>query len=120
MKEILFYKNKSGKSPIEVFLDSLSFKEVEKVIWVLQLIEESHCVSTKFYKKLVNTDEIVEVRIQHSNNNFRLLGFEHKGKFIVLTNAFRKKDQKIPKKEILLAERRKEEYLSNEWFTKIH
>ena len=47
MKEILFYKNKSGKSPIEVFLDSLSLKEVEKVIWVLQLIEESHRVSTK-------------------------------------------------------------------------
>ena len=55
MKEILFYKNKSGKSPIEVFLDSLSQKEVEKVTWVLQLIEESHSVSTKFYKKLVNT-----------------------------------------------------------------
>lgn len=48
MKEILFYKNKSGKSPIEIFLDSLSLKEVEKVTWVLQLIEESHSVSTKF------------------------------------------------------------------------
>jgi phage-related protein len=114
MKEILFYKSKSGKSPIEAFLETLSLKEVEKVTWVLQLIEESHSVSTKFYKKLVNTDDIVEIRIQHSNNNFRFLGFEHKGNFIILTNAFRKKDQKTPKKEIDLAEKRKEEYLSNE------
>ena len=114
MKEILFYKNKSGKSPIEVFLETLSLKEVEKVTWVLQLIEESHSVSTRVYKKLVNTNDIVEIRIQHSNNNFRFLGFEHKGNFIILTNAFRKKDQKIPKKEIDLAQKRKEEYLSNE------
>lgn len=68
----------------------------------------------QFYKKLVNTNDIVEVRIQHTNNNFRLLGFEHNGKFIVLTNAFRKKDQKTPKKEIELAQKRKEEYLANE------
>jgi len=114
MKEILFYKTKLGKSPIESFLDSLSLKEVQKVTWVLQLIEESHTVSTKFYKKLVNTNDIVNIRIQHTSNSFRLLGFEHKGKFIVLTNAFRKKDQKTPKKEIDLAQNRKEEYLSNE------
>lgn len=82
--------------------------------WVLQLIEESSSVSTRFYKKLVNTNDIVEIRIQHSNNNFRFLGFEHKGNFIILTNAFRKKDQKTPKKEIDLAQKRKEEYLSNE------
>lgn len=67
-----------------------------------------------FYKKLINTDDIVEIRIQHSNNNFRFLDFEHKGNFIILTNAFRKKDQKTPKKEIDLAEKRKKEYLSNE------
>jgi hypothetical protein len=43
MKEIIFYKLKSGKSPIEEFLDSLSSKEAQKVVWVLQLIEEADC-----------------------------------------------------------------------------
>jgi phage-related protein len=43
-----------------------------------------------------------------------LLGFEHNGTFVVLTNAFRKKDQKVPKKEIALAQKRKKEYLNNE------
>ena len=114
MKEVLFYKSSSGKTPIEDFLDSLSSKEVRKIVWVLQLIEESISISTKFYKKLSNTEDIIEVRIQVGNNNFRLLGFERNGTLIILTNGFRKKDQKVPKNEIELAQKRRKEYLKDE------
>ena len=112
MKAIKFYKTLSGKSPIEDFLDSLSSKEAQKVTWVLSLIEEMDSVSTKFYKKLTNSDDIIEVRAQIGKNNFRLLGFEDKGTFVILTNGFKKKDQKVPKSEISLAQKRKNEYLS--------
>ena len=112
MKKIIFYKLPSGKSPIEDFLDSLSVKEAQKVVWVLSLIEEMDSVSTKFYKKLSNCEDIVEVRAQIGNNSFRLLGFEHKDSFVILTNGFKKKDQKVPKSEIALAEQRKNEYLA--------
>jgi len=114
MKEILFYKLPSGKSPVEIFLDSLSSKEAQKVTWVLMLIEEQEQVSTKYYKQLSNTDGIIEIRIQLAKNNFRLLGFEHNGSLVVLTNGFRKKDQKVPKSEIELAQQRKKEYLEHE------
>ena len=87
-------------------------KDIEKVLWVLKLIKESEYVSTKFYKKLLNCDGIIEIRIQLGNNNFRLLGFEYDDKLVVLTNGFRKKDQKVPKKEIELAQKRKKEYLN--------
>ena len=79
----------SGKSPIEEFLDSLSSKEAQKVLWVLNLIEEMEHISTKFYKQLRNCDGIVEVRVQVGKNNFRFLGFEYNGSFIVLTNGFK-------------------------------
>jgi phage-related protein len=114
MKEIKFYKLPSGKSPIEDFLDSLSSREAQKVVWVLNLIEELEQVSTKYYKQLKNTDGIVEIRAQIGKNHFRLLGFEHKGAFVVLTNGFKKKDQKVPKSEIELAQQRRKEYLENE------
>jgi hypothetical protein len=58
MKIIKFYKMPSGKSPIEEFLDSLSSKEAQKIIWVLNLIEEMDHISTKFYKQLSNCDRI--------------------------------------------------------------
>jgi phage-related protein len=112
MKKIKFYKTLSGKSPIEDFLDSLSSKEAQKVVWVLRLIEEMESVSTKFYKQLSNSDGIIEVRAQIGKNNFRLLGFEHRDTFVILTNGFKKKDQKVPRSEILLAQQRKNEYLS--------
>ena len=112
MKEILFYKSKSQRSFIEEFLDTLSNKEVEKVLWVFKLIREDEFISTKFYKELVNSEDIIEIRVQLSNNNFRFLGFEHDGKLIILTNAFRKKEQKTPKNEIELAQKRKKEYLN--------
>ena len=63
MKEIIFYKLPSGKCPVEDFLDTLSAKEAQKVVWVLSLIEELENISTKYYKRLVNTDDIVEVRV---------------------------------------------------------
>lgn len=111
MKEIIFYSSKSGKVPIIDFLDSLSSKEAQKVTWVLSLVEEQEIVSSKFYKQLKNTDGIIEIRIQIANNNFRLLGFEDEGKFVILTNGFKKKDQKVPKSEIELAQKRRKEYL---------
>jgi phage-related protein len=49
--------------------------------------------------------------VQIGKNNFRLLGFEDKNTFVILTNSFKKKDQKVPKSEINLAQKRKNEYL---------
>ena len=80
-------------------------------MWVLSLIEEMEQVSTKYYKRLINTNGIIEVRVQVGNNNFRLLGFEDRDKFVILTNGFRKKDQKTSKQEIKLAQQRKQDYL---------
>jgi phage-related protein len=114
MKKVVFYKLPSGKSPVEIFLDSLSVKEAQKVTWVLMLIEEQERVSTKYYKQLSNTDGIIEIRVQIAKNHFRILGFEHESSLVVLTNGFRKKDQKVPKPEIELAQQRRKEYLENE------
>lgn len=111
MREIQFYKLLSGESPIEDFLDSLTSKQAQKVAWVMQLIEDVEQVPATYLKKLVNTDDIWEIRAQQSNNIFRLLGFFDGGKLIVLTNGFQKKTQKTPKAEIVLAEERKKDYM---------
>ena len=111
MFEISFYKDERDKSPVEELLDSLDSKTAQKVIWVLQLIEEHDRIPKTYLKMLVNTDGIWEVRIQQGNNIFRLLGFMADGRLIVLTNGFQKKTQKTPKKEIELAEKRKSDWL---------
>ncbi|NCO74714.1 MAG: type II toxin-antitoxin system RelE/ParE family toxin [Cyanobacteria bacterium] len=111
MREIIFYRTSLGNCPVEDFLDSLSAKQAQKVIWVLKLVTELESIPIKYFKKLVNTDDIWEIRIQLDNNIFRLLGFFQDNNLIILTNGFIKKTQKTPSQEIKLAEKRKKDYL---------
>jgi len=112
MREILFYKTESGECPVENFLNNLDAKQAKKIAWVMQVVEELDKVPTTYLKKLTNTDDIWEIRVQIGCNIFRFLGFFEKGNFIVLTNGFQKKTQKTPKSEILLSEQRKLDYLT--------
>ena len=111
MRVIHFYRTISGKCPVEEFLDTLSDKQVEKVLWVLRIIRDVDFVPKEYLKKLVNTDDIWEIRVKSGSNIFRILGFFHKNKIIILTNGFMKKTQKTPLKEIKLAQNRKKEYM---------
>ena len=110
MREIKFYKLESGKSPVEEFFDSLTNKQFEKIAFVLDLIEQVDIAPRKFFKKLKGTDEIWEVRVQHSNSIFRILGFFDGNSLLILNHVFVKKSQKTPQKDIAVAEKRKRIY----------
>ncbi len=112
MRDVIFYKLPNGEYPVEKFLDSLNGKQADKITWVLSLVEDLQLVPKQYFKKLIGTDGIWEVRIEYASDIFRLLGFFDKGSLVVLTNGFAKKSQKTPLNEIALAEKRKNEYLS--------
>jgi len=112
MKRIEFYRTINGASPVEEFLETLDDNQARKVLWVLRLIRELNPIPSNYFSKLVNTDDIWEVRVQFGGNIFRLLGFFYDTKLIVLTHGFQKKTQKTPKQQIELAESRKRDYLS--------
>lgn len=111
MKTVNFYTTEDGKCPVIEFLDSLTSKQAQKVTWVLQLVEELDVIPATYLKKLVNTEEIWEVRAQAGNNIFRLLGFFDGDNLVVLNHGFQKKTQKTPNKDIKLAEQRRKDYL---------
>jgi phage-related protein len=111
MRKIIFYRSESGACPVKTFLDELPGKQAQKVAWVLRFIEEVDNVPTQYFKKLVNTENLWEVRVESSGNIFRLLGFLYGVRFVVLTHAFQKKTQKTPLSDIRLAEQRKTDYL---------
>ena len=93
-------------------MDSLSHEQATKIAWVLKLIRELDQISTKYLKKLVNTNDIWEVRVAVGGNTFRLLGFFDGPELIILTNSFQKKSRKTPVKQIRLAEKRKKDFLN--------
>jgi len=116
MREIQFYRTETGYCPVEQFLDSLSGKQAQKVTWVLKLIEELDFIPVQYFKKLVNTDDIWEVRVQTGTNIFRFLGFIDNEQMVILNHAFQKKSQKTPMKEIKVSESRKKDYLRRRLF----
>ncbi|HCS37981.1 MAG TPA: hypothetical protein DIW44_00135 [Anaerolineaceae bacterium] len=112
MRSVIFYHLPNGPCPIEIFLDSLTGKQAKKITWVLKLIEELENVPIQYFKKLIGQDDLWEVRVQFGSDDFRLLGFFESGVLVILTNAFIKKTQKTPVREIELAGRRRKDYLS--------
>lgn len=101
-----------GHCPVEEFLDELSGKQAQKVVWALRLVEELESVPSQYLKKLVGTDALWEIRAQHGGDTFRLLGFFDGPRLLVLTSGFAKKTEKTPRQEIALAEKRRQDYLS--------
>jgi phage-related protein len=110
MKEINFYRSESGKSPVEEFLDDLTAKQAKKVVWVLNLVEKHINVPSKYFKKMVNTDNLSEVRVNFGSNIFRILCFFDGSEIIILTHVFKKKTQKTPRQAIKIAEKRMKDY----------
>lgn len=110
MRRIIFYKNRSGKSPVEDFLKKLTPQQKKKTAFVLSLIEELSIVPKEYFKKLKGTDDLWEVRVQSGSNAFRFLGFFDGAELVILNHAFAKKTQKTPKKDISLATKRKQDY----------
>jgi phage-related protein len=113
MREIRFYRTPSGNCPVEEFLDSLPGKVAQKVLWVMQIIEELEKVPKHYFKKLTGTDDLWEIRVQAGGNDYRILGFFIVGNVIILNHAFQKKSQRTPLKETKLAESRKRDYLNS-------
>ena len=52
MREIHFYRTRSGHSPIEEFFDALSDRQVEKILWVLRIIRDLDYVPKEYLKSL--------------------------------------------------------------------
>jgi len=110
--EINFYETENGKNPVEDFLTKLNSKAAQKVTWVMNLIEERQGnVSKKYFEKLKHTDEIWEIKTNFGNNEYRALGFIDQENVLILVHGFKKKTQKVPKKDIDTAEIRKKDHL---------
>ena len=102
---VIFFKNY-----FQDFFDKQSKKVKAKIIWTFDLVEDLQRVPETYLKHIENTDGFYEIRVQVGSDIFRIFCFFDQGQLVVLANAFQKKTQKTPKKEIELALRIKGEY----------
>ena len=110
MRKIIFYRTHAGRSPVQDFVDSLSSKQAQKVSWVLRVVRDLERVPAEYFKKLAGTDALWEVRVQHGGDALRFPGFFDGARLVVLVSGFAKTTDKVPAREIALAQDRRKDY----------
>ena len=107
-REIRFYE----KHFIEFYL-SLDSSVQEKIEYAFKLIRTVDRIPTKFLKHIENTEGLYEIRIKSGSDIYRIFCCFDKGKIVILFNAFQKKTQKTPKREIEKGLKLMQEYFQN-------
>lgn len=88
-------------------------KVQEKIEYVFKVIRTIDRVPEKFLKLIKGTLGLYEIRISVGSNIYRIFCCFDEGQVVILFNAFQKKSQKTPKKEIEKALVLKEEYFNS-------
>lgn len=105
-----FYESGGEGSPVETFLESLSFPAQVKVFNLIRLLEEQG-VSLPFPYSSQITGRLRELRTQLGRLDLRILYCATPQRTFVLLHGFVKRTPRTPASAIELATRRMEEYL---------
>ena len=92
------------KSYFKEFYVSQSKLVRDKINFVLRLIETQRIIPMKFFRAIVESDGIYEIRVEVESNIYRIFCCFDEGSLVVLFHGFQKKTQKTPRREIERAE----------------
>ncbi|MCM3041518.1 type II toxin-antitoxin system RelE/ParE family toxin [Paenibacillus motobuensis] len=116
MYNILFYEDEKGNKPVESFIDMLDAAaltnkgariQLEQIIYCLNRLEDRGTRAGEKFTKRISGD-IWELR----PGNNRILFFGWNGNYFVLLHHFAKTTQKTPPREIEIASKRMDNWLS--------
>lgn len=105
VREVITYKEY-----FDDFFKTQPQKVRDKIIKILDIIEQVERIPTTYLKYIEGTNGLFEVRIQLGSNIFRVFCFFDGNKFVILLTGFQKKTQKTPSTEIDRAVKLMNEY----------
>jgi Phage-related protein len=98
------------KDYFQVFFAKQDRKVQDKIIKILDIIEQLDRIPESYLKYIVETDGLYEIRVQLGRRIFRIFCFFDGDNVVILLTGFQKKTQKTPSREIQKAIRLKHEY----------
>lgn len=104
-REVITYRDY-----FDTFFTAQTQKVRDKIIKVLDIVENIERIPTTYLKHINGTNGLFEIRVGVGNNIFRVFCFFDGNKLVVLLSGFQKKTQKTPKSEIKRAETLMKEY----------
>ena len=104
-REVITYKEY-----FDEFFNAQPQKVRDKIIKILDIIEQVERIPMTYLKYIEGTNGLFEVRVQLGSNIFRIFCFFDGNKFVILLTGSQKKTRKTPPKEIDRAVRLMNEY----------
>ena len=111
-RTIEFYRTADGRCPVSEFLDRLTGRDAQKILWVFRLIERIDHVPSQYFKKLTGTDDIWECRVRTRGGFYRFFAFFVESGNLIATHGYSKKTSKTDMQEIRRAERYRREFMA--------
>lgn len=105
-----FYRDANSNEPVAEFLDSLPVETRVKVARLIDLLARYGVLLKEPYTKQVK-GKIRELRVKDKQGAIRVLYFGFTGRRFILLHGFIKKTDKIPKREIDIAEKRLNDFI---------
>jgi phage-related protein len=107
---IEFYGSDEEGCPVQEFLDGLDKPRRAKLVAAIKLLEEQGPALPFPYSSQVR-GKVRELRAHYGSEHFRLLYFGAPNRAFVLLHALEKRAEKLPGRDIKLAEKRMGKYL---------
>ena len=107
---VTYYIEADGTKPVEEYIRELSVNERAKTLAFVDKLEEKGPDLHRPYADLLE-DGIHELRIKLTGTQVRILYFFCYKDIMVLTNIFDKHTDKVPKSEIKLAKKNRDDFL---------
>jgi phage-related protein len=112
--KIEFYQSPSGNPVVYNWFLDQEAKVKARFVQIFDLLQDKGTsVGMPYVRPILNT-KLYEIRVEQSTNIYRIFYFAYTERRFILLHGFQKKTQKTPKKEIKLAEKRRQEFLAQE------
>ena len=105
VREVVTYKGY-----FEEFFIAQPQRVRDKIIKILDIIEQVDRIPLTYLKHIEGTSGLFEIRVQLGGNIFRIFCFFDGSRLVILLTGFQKKTQRTPKEEINRAVRLMNEY----------
>ncbi|MBI4241583.1 MAG: type II toxin-antitoxin system RelE/ParE family toxin [Candidatus Rokubacteria bacterium] len=107
---IEFYESEEGGCPVREFLDGLDKRRRAKLLAIVKLLEEEGPTLPFPYSSQVR-GKLRELRAHYGREIYRVLYFGAPNRTFVLLHALEKRTEKLPERDISVAETRMEQHL---------
>ena len=108
--QLLYYIKQDGTKPVEEYIKKLPINERAKTFTFIEHLKEKGPELHRPYADLLE-DGIHELRIKLTGDQVRILYFFCYKNIIILTNAFEKHTEEVPKSEIKTAKINRDDFL---------